>query len=52
MVEQLTAMMQNIKAEIIEPVLAKGEPKQDDYAALDRLADQILAKHKEAGIVN
>jgi len=33
-------------------VLAKGEPKEADYAALDRLADEILAKHKEAGIVN
>ena len=52
MVEQLTAMMPNIKAEILEPVLAKGEPKLADYAALDRLADEILAKHKEAGIVN
>jgi flavorubredoxin len=52
MVEQLTGMMPNIKAEILEPVLAKGEPKEADYAALDRLADKILAKHKEAGIVN
>ena len=51
-VEQLTGMMPNIKAEILEPVLAKGEPKEVDYAALDRLADEILAKHKEAGIVN
>jgi len=51
-VELLTAMMPNIKAEIIEPVLAKGEPKEADFAALDSLADKILAKHKEAGIVN
>ena len=52
MIEQLTAMMPNIKAEILEPVLAKGEPKEADYAALDRLADEILARHKDAGIVN
>lgn len=52
MVEQLTAMMPNIIAEILEPVLAKGEPKQADFAALDRLADEILAKHKENGITN
>ena len=51
-VEQLTALMPNIKAEILEPVLAKGEPKEPDYAALDRLADEILAKHKENGITN
>jgi flavorubredoxin len=51
-VEQLTAMMTNIKAEILEPVLAKGEPKEPDYAALDKLADEILTKHKENGITN
>jgi len=51
-VELLAGMMPNIKAEIIEPVLAKGEPKEADFAALDKLADKILAKHKEAGIVN
>jgi flavorubredoxin len=50
--EQLTAMMPNIKVEILEPVLGKGEPKEADYAALDRLADDILAKHKQAGIAN
>jgi len=51
-VEQLTAIMTNIKAEILEPVITKGEPKEADYAALDRLADDILTKHKQAGIVN
>lgn len=52
MVEQLAGMLSNLKAEIIEPVLAKGEPKEDDFAALDKLADEILAKHKEIGITN
>ena len=52
MVEQLTGMMANLKAKILEPVLAKGEPKEVDFAALDRLADEILAKHKELGLVN
>jgi flavorubredoxin len=52
MVEQLTAMMPNIKAEIIEPVLVRGEPKEAEYAALDKLADEILAKHKENGITD
>lgn len=50
MVEQLTGMMSNLKVEILEPVLAKGEPRDNDFAALDRLADEILAKHKEVGI--
>ncbi|MGD2095770.1 MAG: FprA family A-type flavoprotein [Phycisphaerales bacterium] len=51
-VEQLAAMLTNIKAEIIEPVLAKGDPKEADFAALEKLADNILNKHKEIGIVN
>ncbi|MCK5472587.1 MAG: FprA family A-type flavoprotein, partial [Planctomycetes bacterium] len=51
MVEQLASMIPNLKAEILEPVLSKGEPKENDFAALDRLADEILAKHKELGII-
>ncbi len=39
-----------LKVEVIEPVLAKGLPTDEDYAALDRLADEILKKHRELGI--
>jgi len=52
MVEQLTSMLPNLKAEILEPVIAKGFPKDADFMALDKLADEILGKHKELGIVN
>jgi flavorubredoxin len=51
MVEQLTSMLPNLKVEILEPVITKGFPKDNDFMALDRLADEILAKHKELGIV-
>jgi flavorubredoxin len=51
MVEQITGLISNLKVQILEPVVAKGYPKDDDFAALDRLADEILAKHKEIGIV-
>ncbi len=51
-VEQLTGLMPNLKIEILEPVLIKGAPKDVDFDALDKLADEILAKHKEVGIVN
>ncbi len=51
MVEQLTSMLPNLKAEILEPVITKGYPKDNDFTALDKLADEILAKHKELGIV-
>lgn len=52
MVEQLAAMLPNLNAEILEPVLAKGTPNDADFAALDALADQILAKHKQIGITS
>ena len=50
-IEQLTSMLPNLKAEILEPVITKGFPKDNDFIALDRLADEILAKHKELGII-
>ncbi|MHC4104404.1 MAG: FprA family A-type flavoprotein [Planctomycetota bacterium] len=52
MLDQLKTMLTNVKAEILEPVLAKGDPKESDFAALEKLADEILAKHKEIGITN
>ena len=52
MIEQLTSMLPNLKAEILGPVIIKGFPKDNDFIALDRLADEILTKHKELGIVN
>ncbi len=50
MVEQLTGLIANLRVEVIEPVVAKGQPKDEDFAALNKLADRILAKHKEIGI--
>jgi flavorubredoxin len=51
MTEQITGLIGNLKVEIIEPVIAKGYPKDDDFTALEELADKILTKHKELGIV-
>lgn len=51
MVEQITGLIANLKVEILEPVVAKGYPKEDDFTALDKLADGILTKHRELGIV-
>lgn len=50
-VEQLTGLLGNLKVDLIEPVVAKGHPKDEAYLALDALADRILAKHKGIGIV-
>jgi flavorubredoxin len=50
-VERIAAMIPNLKVEILDPVIIKGYPKETDFQALDKLADAIAAKHKEAGLV-
>ena len=52
MVEQIMSMLTNLKMEIIEPVVVRGYPQEKDFRALDRLADEILEKHKEHQIFN
>jgi flavorubredoxin len=52
MVDQLTGLISNLKVDVLEPVIAKGHPRDDDFAALDRLADGILAMHRELGIAH
>jgi len=52
MPEQLTSLMPNIKAKILEPVVVKGQPKDKDFNELDRLADEIAAGHKELTITD
>jgi len=49
-VEAIAAMLPNLKVEILTPVIIKGYPKEADFQALDKLADTIAAKHKEAGL--
>ena len=46
-VEQIAGMIPNLKVELIDPVLAKGFPKEADFKALDNLANTIAQKHKE-----
>jgi len=48
-VEQLAAMLPNLKVEILEPVLCKGLPRKADFEALDKLANAVAEKHKENG---
>jgi flavorubredoxin len=51
-VEQIKGMLTNLKAEILEPVTVKGFPKDEDFAALDKLADRIVEAHKRIGILS
>jgi flavorubredoxin len=49
--EQLTGFFAATKPEFLEPVLIKGLPGPEAYAALDRLADTIVARHQALGLL-
>jgi len=46
----ISGLIKDLKVEVIEPVTVKGAPTEETYEAIDRLAESIAAKHKEAGI--
>ncbi len=48
-VEQLVAMIPNLKVELLPTVIVKGYPREADFMALDNLAETIAQKHKEQG---
>jgi flavorubredoxin len=49
-VDVLGGLIAPLKAEVLTPVLAKGEPRAKDMEDIDALADTIAAKHREAGL--
>jgi len=49
--ETVVKMLDHVKVEVLEPVVIKGAPDEAAMTALDRLADEILKKHKESNIV-
>lgn len=50
MVEKIKGMLTNLEVEVLEPVVARGYPKEEDFRSLDRLSDDIVRRHKEEGI--
>jgi flavorubredoxin len=48
-VEQLVAMIPNLRVELLPTVIVKGYPREADFKALDNLAETIARKHKEQG---
>ncbi len=50
-VETVTKMLPNLRIEMVEPVLIKGEPKEDDFNAIDELAGKILEKHRNCELI-
>jgi flavorubredoxin len=48
--ETIVKMLDHVKVEILEPVLVKGLPDETALRGLDRLADDIVKKHREITI--
>jgi flavorubredoxin len=44
--EKTKALCGSLKVEWMEPVFTKGLPTQETYSALDKLTDEIAARHK------
>lgn len=43
--EDILNMVPNLKVELLEPVICKGMPREQDFQALDKLAETIAQKH-------
>ncbi len=50
-VDILKANLGALKAELLEPLLIKGLPKQEDYEEIDEFAEKIAEKHRELGVM-
>ncbi len=52
MVEVITGMLGNLKVEVLPPVIVKGYPREEDLKMLEKLADEILEKHRGINIIS
>ena len=50
-VETIVKMLDHVNVELIEPVMVKGLPDETTFQALNRLAEDILKKHRDSNIV-
>jgi len=49
-IESIQNLLTNLKAEILPPVMVKGQPRPADYRALDELAALIQSKHQSLNL--
>lgn len=49
--DKIIECIEPLKPELLEPVQAKGKPKAEDFEKLDKLAETIISKHKELGLI-
>ena len=50
MLEQITEALPSLKLQLLDPVVAKGRPKEPDFLALDRLAEDIAGLHQKLSL--
>jgi len=49
--ETIVKMLDHLKVEVLDPVIVRGQPDEASMQALDRLAEEILKKHKEINLL-
>ena len=50
-VDTLKGLIPALKVEVIEPLLIKGDPGEEDFKLIDEFADKILSAHKKIGLL-
>jgi flavorubredoxin len=48
--EQVAGLIEPLKLEVIEPVICRGMPRENDLKAIDALAEKIAEKHRALGL--
>ncbi len=51
MADDIVGLIKNLKVELVEPVIIKGYPKEDDFKMLDKMAEDIFKKHEGIQII-
>ncbi len=47
----LVGMLPALRVELLDPVEVRGKPRDDDFAALDRMADAVADRHRNDGLL-
>jgi len=47
----LKGILANVKAELLDPVIIRGFPKDDDFRKVDELAKEIIKRHREHELI-
>ena len=50
-VDILKANLGALKVELLDPLLIKGLPKEEDYEKIEEFAKKVMEKHKELGVM-